>query len=66
MRQFTVNARGKDGYFYPLYFECETVEQAEIIVKQLNLAIDDAGISELVWEAEWDEIYEESDNGRCH
>lgn len=45
---YTVNAIGKDGLTYPLYFECSDIVDAENIVRQTGLLTDTAGICELV------------------
>ncbi len=45
---YTVNAIGKDGMTYPLYFECADIVDAENIVRQTGLLTDTAGICELV------------------
>ena len=45
---FTVNAVGKDGRTYPLYFDCADIIDAENIVRQTGLLLDEAGVCELV------------------
>jgi len=44
MAWWTVNAIDWSGKSYPLYFECETIEQAEHIINQLQLVTDEAGV----------------------
>lgn len=45
---YTINAIGKDGRTYPLYFECSDIIDAENIVRQTGLLLDEAGVCELV------------------
>lgn len=45
---YTINAIGKDGRTYPLYFECSDIIDAENIIRQTGLLLDEAGVCELV------------------
>jgi hypothetical protein len=45
---FTINAVGKDGKTYALYFECSDRIDAENIVRQTGLITDEAGVCELI------------------
>ena len=48
-KPFTVNALGRDGgSYYAVYFMTDTIEEAEEIVLQLDLIIDEAGVCEMV------------------
>jgi len=48
MTTFTINAIGRDGKTYALYFECSDRVDAENIVRQTGLLADDAGVCEMV------------------
>ena len=45
---YTVNAIGQDGRTYALYFECADRVDAENIIRQTGLFLDDAGVCEMV------------------
>lgn len=47
-RAFSINARGKDGDLYAVYFMTDTVDQAEHIVEQTGLVADESGVVEIV------------------
>jgi len=52
MTTFTINAIGRDGKTYALYFECSDRVDAENIVRQTGLLADDAGVCEMVTDVE--------------
>ena len=45
---YTINAIGRDGNTYPLYFECSDIVDAENIVRQTGLLLDEAGLCKLI------------------
>lgn len=47
---YTINAVGKDGKTYAVYFECEDIIDAENLVKQTGLVPDEAGVCQMISE----------------
>jgi len=45
---YTINAVGKDGRTYPLYFDCADIVDAENIIRQTGLLTDEAGVCEMI------------------
>lgn len=45
---YTVNAVGKDGRTYPVYFDCNDIVDAENIIRQTGLMPDEAGVCEII------------------
>ena len=46
--KYTVNAVGNDGRTYPIYFDCADIVDAENLIKQIGVVLDDAGVCELI------------------
>ena len=57
IKKFTTNVTGLSGISYPIYFECETFEQAERLVRDLDL--DNDGVYEMKFEGDWIDIKKE-------
>lgn len=49
MTWYTCNAFGADGHTYAVYVQCETIEQAEHLFDQLELVLDESGVSEMLY-----------------